>query len=142
MRRRKLRWAVVWLALVAVGVLVPRPAPPVRATREKFGLVHKGMTLAEVTTILGPPGNYASGPTHLSGPASGRDLGPTGEAWSHYDWYSDTFDFWVEFDGSGVVIWRFDFDNHRIEKGPLDNLLWRAKRQWRKWFPEKPEGCP
>jgi hypothetical protein len=23
----------------------------------------------------------------------------------------------------------------RREQGPLDNLLWRAKRQWHRWFP-------
>jgi hypothetical protein len=23
----------------------------------------------------------------------------------------------------------------RVEQGPLANLLWRAKRQWHRWFP-------
>jgi hypothetical protein len=24
----------------------------------------------------------------------------------------------------------------RAHQPPLENLIWRAKRQWRKWFPE------
>jgi hypothetical protein len=23
----------------------------------------------------------------------------------------------------------------KVEQRPLDNLLWRAKRQWHRWFP-------
>jgi hypothetical protein len=26
--------------------------------------------------------------------------------------------------------------NRRATEGPLDNLLWRAQRQWHRWFPE------
>jgi hypothetical protein len=26
--------------------------------------------------------------------------------------------------------------NNRLMQSPLDNLLWRAKRQWHRWFPE------
>jgi hypothetical protein len=43
-----------------------------------------------------------------------------------------------------VVEIRFDDDERvmncwsgsvsKVEQGPLENLLWRAKRQWRKWF--------
>jgi hypothetical protein len=55
MRRRKLRWvAGLTLAVLATGLLVawPRSAP---LTRENYYRVEKGMTLAEVEAILGPP---------------------------------------------------------------------------------------
>jgi hypothetical protein len=28
------------------------------------------------------------------------------------------------------------YPNEPEDDGPIDNLVWRAKRQWRKWFPE------
>jgi hypothetical protein len=50
---------------------------------------------------------------------------------------------------TGIVVLYFDDQNVvggrefedidpevRIEAIPLDNLLWRAKRQWHRWFPE------
>ncbi len=27
------------------------------------------------------------------------------------------------------------FDEGRVERTPFDNLRWRAKRLWRRWFP-------
>jgi hypothetical protein len=53
---RKLRWllALAGLAVVfAIGAFVLWPRPE-RITRENFERIHEGMTLADVTALLGP----------------------------------------------------------------------------------------
>jgi hypothetical protein len=42
----------------------------------------------------------------------------------------------VSFGPSGEVAEATYMTWAREEQSPLDNLLWRAKRQWRRWFPE------
>jgi hypothetical protein len=42
---------------------------------------------------------------------------------------------YFSFDESGRVECRTFSPNDPPEPKPLDILLWRAKRQWRRWFP-------
>jgi hypothetical protein len=148
------------LVPIAVGAFVLWPRSQSRVTEESFSRVKKGMTFAEVEALLGPWGNYRTGPTtdgtaYLWSP-SGRcppgmpstDLpdGSLGLGW--------------ELDTAEVVVWvkppddlgpeAFDSDRFAslevisarysnmklVEQTFLDNLLWRAS-QWRKWFPER-----
>ena len=55
-------------------------------------------------------------------------------------WMSDREFVVVFFDQAGRVM-RPEVPGYirgeRELQGPLDNLLWRAKRQWRTWFPGK-----
>src|SRR6516162_11708776 len=64
MRRRMLLVALAGLAvmLVVTGttMLWPRPADPINF--ENFQSLRGGMTKAEVTAVLGPPGDYRTGP--------------------------------------------------------------------------------
>jgi hypothetical protein len=48
---------------------------------------------------------------------------------------SDSFLVGIGIDDSGNVVNKIG-EPGRTTQGPLDNLLWRAKRQWRCWFPE------
>jgi hypothetical protein len=51
------------------------------------------------------------------------------------EWSGDAGSIEVHFNDSSVV--RATFFFHQKEpQSPLDNFLWRAKRQWQKWFPE------
>jgi hypothetical protein len=50
-------------------------------------------------------------------------------------WQADTCDFTVILDSSGAVTMSGACPQKRLEQSPLDNLIWRAKRQWRRWFP-------
>jgi hypothetical protein len=61
MRRRKLIAAVGLAVLVAVGVFVLWLRPG-RVTRENFERLKEGMPPAEAKAILGPPGDYTTGP--------------------------------------------------------------------------------
>jgi hypothetical protein len=62
MRRRKLIAAGVGLAvLVAVGTFALWPSPD-RITRKNYERIQKGMSRAEVESLLGAPGDYRTGP--------------------------------------------------------------------------------
>jgi hypothetical protein len=137
-RRKRLAVLAAVAALVAAGILLSRPEPPLRATLANLETVREGMTRAEVAAILGPPGNYASGPTRFHGPASLVATEEEGEVVAAFwNWYTDTDDLEVVFDASGRVAECVNNPNRRIEQGPLDTLLWRIQHEWRRWYPEE-----
>jgi hypothetical protein len=63
---------------------------------------------------------------------------------AEYDWKDDE-DACVWSTDTGTVLVRFEPSggarqvgyviHARQQQSPLENLLWRAKRQWRRWFP-------
>jgi hypothetical protein len=155
MRKRKVLVALAGLAVVAAAgvVLWPRSQPSSRITRENFERIKEGMSRAEVETILGPPGDYSSGPLEYaretlyrfssSGPPPTGDFvlsSPVtilgGDAWDRVEWRSDRQILCVYFLRSGHVIARGFWDVAPMAQSPLHNLLWRVKRQWHRWFPE------
>jgi hypothetical protein len=92
--------------------------------------------LAHRGDILGPPGDYTTAPTTITG---------FGELASvPYDyllglpvdyWKTDTEEITISAkqDGSAdLMLWTV----RKSPQGTLDNLLWRAKRQRHRWFPE------
>jgi hypothetical protein len=150
MRRRKLVAAVVGLAaLVAVGTFVLRPGPSSRITRENLDRIQDGMSLQEVEAILGPRGDYRTGPTkelpwwvtmtdrplvdaEVAALWEGRTLGDGGR---QHTWQGDGGELWLLLGPEGVRAKNF-MATEKAPQSALDNLLWRAKRQWRRWFPE------
>lgn len=151
MRRRTLWWGAAGLGLVALlaagAVLAwPRANRITRENSDRIAGINLGrlnangghMSRAEVEAILGPPGDYRSGPTR---PEYEQIFfywgGITG--WVDYSWECDT----------GTIAARFYDDRlsgiefkpmQKVPQSALDALLWRAKRQWHRWFPEKPEA--
>jgi hypothetical protein len=157
MRRRTLLVALAGLAVVAAAgavVLWPRPE---RITRENFDRIRDGITRADVEAILGPPGDYRTGHGEMDygtgentdwTPDSGPDFAPRTN-WSRLrgvrgqssedpslraGWIGDSFAILIVVDKSGQVTHK-SLSPRRTTQGPLDNLLWRVKRQWRRWFP-------
>jgi len=147
MRRRTLLVALAGLAVVVTAgtvVLWPRPE---RITRANFHRIREGMSRAEVEAILGPPGDYRTGlgETWFTEPklwSPDRDIAPRpeplwstapGNSWARWD--SDSFSIWISFDDSGSAAVKEVWPRRKTQ-GPVDSLLWRAKRQWRRWFPE------
>jgi hypothetical protein len=151
MRRWKLLVALAGLAvLVAAGAFVSRLRPD-RITQENVDRIRAGMTRAEVEAIFsGPPGDYRTVWTKTADKDfcygdvddMAREFGKYTEF--RADGSSDRYQGdWVGNEGfvgvvfeSGVVQFLYSRRTVRIEQSPIDNLLWRAKRQWRKWFPE------
>ncbi len=136
MRRRKLRWVVVGLiGLTGVGafVLWPRPTHPV-IRYENYERIRNGMSRAEVEALLGPPGDYRTGPTNphdRMAPSWDAD----GVARTMLEWEDDTAYVAVILEPPGVASSREYCAVSRMEEGPLGNLLWRIGRLWRRWFP-------
>lgn len=155
MRRRRLRGALT-LGLVAVLAaggfeLWPRPN---RITWD-FNRIEPGMSRAEVEAILGPPGDYRTGPTTTAAynrivlfPSGCLSFGGTVQArvsggMDQGDWCSTSpGEIWESDAGKAKIVFTDDRVSQvekssadKVSQNAAENLLWRAKRQWRKWFP-------
>jgi hypothetical protein len=151
MRRRKLLVALAGLAVVAAGAVVMWPRSSSRITREDSDRIKEGMSRAEVETILGPPGDYRTG---IGETDYGRtentwiaDRGPDfalstnwvpgqskGKPYLRADWMDDSFRITIVIGQSGSVVVKEGWPRRKTQ-GQLDDLLWRFKRQWHRWFP-------
>jgi hypothetical protein len=126
--------------VVATGVVVLWPRQD-RITQKNFALILVGMSRADVEVILGPPGDYTTGPLTVGGSftispwhVNATRLYPNDENGTPYDWLTDTGWYTVTFDDSGKVEGR-DFESAtKAKQGTVDNLLWQVERQWRRWF--------
>jgi hypothetical protein len=141
MRRRKLLVALAALAVVvAVGTFTLWPRPH-RFTREDCRRVREGMTRAEVEALLGPPGDYRTGPVDYDGgfvplkitPLTMPQITPLSE--DIVRWTGDSAYIAVLFDSAGCVQTWYVVPTSKTAQSPLGALLWRAERQWRRWFP-------
>jgi hypothetical protein len=140
MRKRKLWWLVGGLVLVVlavVGFVAWRQPLPV--TADSCAQVRQGMSRAEVESLLGPPGDYTTGPVlsipldwQIWGVKSDGGLGrlPT------LQWHGDAGTIFIAFGSNKVVNKHFE-PAQLQHQSLLENLLWRAERQWRRWFSEK-----
>jgi hypothetical protein len=144
-RRHKLlaATAVGLAVLVAAGAFVLWPRAD-RITRENFNRIHKWMSRAEVEAILGAPGD------HTTRPVVPVDIAPlleapffstTGKRTSDQraEWCGDCGLALVQFTDSGRVdAMGFCEMRPTADQSALDKFLWRAKRQWQKWFSAEP----
>ena len=137
MRRRTWLVALAGLAVVvAAGVVLWRPQQGDRITFENFARIEEGMSQEEVEAIIGPPGDYRTGPAR-------SDVSPKGVDWglfnpflkSRAQWNGDTAEITVQFHRRKGAVFACCDGVSRAEQSALDNLLWRAKRQWHRWFP-------
>ena len=145
MRRRNLFGALaVGTAAILAGVVLLSPSPRSRITQENVDRIREGMSRQEVEVILGPPCDCSTGPFLLvrgdgRGPAGFfvtdgcESYGPDGSAFLR--WTDDTGSATVCFEKDGRAWAPFFQPLKKVQQPPLDNLLWRAKRLWRKWFP-------
>jgi hypothetical protein len=150
---RKHKWkllALAGLAVVAVAAsfaLWPRPD---RVTRENYDRVKKGMSRTEVEAILGPPGDYSTGPLTFGSPNSAKCLGMDGRLWAKgtpvpgsmalrgvdsAEWRTNEKLMVVHFMESEFVAGAVCHEVSRVDQSPFGNFIWRAKRQWHRWFP-------
>jgi hypothetical protein len=150
MRRRKLLAAAGLATLVAVGAVAMWIGRD-RVTLENFSQIKSGMPLAEVEAILGPPGDYRTVPTApasfldlLQGTARPTQAGSdshfferqefTFDVPNYQHWSGNTGDVDVYLNSKGVALAHFQ-PAQRLPQSALENLVWRARRHWRKWFP-------
>ncbi len=148
------------LAVAFAAALVLWPQPASRVTRANFDRIHIGTDRAELEAILGPPGDYRTGPgeSNLGDDKASRwipdpngfEIGRIG--WLAFPnfipvagipttgrqatWVSDSARVWVAIDDAGRVQ-STDISDRRLIKGPVDRLFWRVRRQWRRWFQDR-----
>jgi hypothetical protein len=130
MRRRKLLVALAGLAVVvAAGAVVLWPRVP-RVTLENGNRILRGMSRAEVIAILGPPGDYTTGPGIWKGTEKGiwidqtKDDFPETPGGQVEGWWGDTAVIRIAFSRNRVAYVYMD-PFVKKELGPLENFLWR-----------------
>jgi hypothetical protein len=142
MRRRTLLVVLAGLAVVvAAGAVVLWPPQSLnhRITVENYELLRTGMNRAEIEGILGPPGEYSTGPVV-------GEVGQWGQVRymlyhrpaSESVWIGDTAWITVEYDSSASAATVQGFSCVRVKQATTDALtlaVWRVKRQWHRWFP-------
>jgi hypothetical protein len=158
-RRWKLLAALAGLVVVfAAGAIAAWPAPKSRISIEQFDQIHEGMTLQEVEALLGPQGDFRTGPTVNAEKFSiwglGRcppGMGPTalsGGYW-RFKWETDRAEVevlvkppddlepWDLAPGEKPVGRTISahFCAMKLEHGALYNAVWRIKRLWHHCFP-------
>ncbi len=146
--RKRWRWVMVTLA---VGLIVGPPLWAAMSRPPRFMQISLDDLLAEcepkerrptrqeLESRLGPPGDYRTGPTQRAADnvffPLDSDYAQWGEPAYVLTWESDTRRLQFHFDaGNGLVAIESRF-NVRVDQSPLENLVWRVKRQWRRWFP-------
>jgi hypothetical protein len=137
MRRRKLLVVLAGLAVMGAagaGVVVLRPH---RVTRENAARLHPGMTLADVTAILGPPGDYTTGQTapdpDEKAYKKSLSFGQPDDLSSKWkEWNSD--EVWIRalFGPDETVVAAHIAPMERLYRGPADLLRGGVLRWWRK----------
>jgi hypothetical protein len=91
------------------------------------------MSRAEVEAILGPPGDYTTGPFDIDDTTVRRIMeGPRAGA---HSWFTDNCVLSIRFDDSNRVEWRGFLRVRKRPQASLENLRWRLSRQREKWFP-------
>jgi hypothetical protein len=142
MRRRKLLLVLAGLFVAicaAVMAVILWPMKDDRLTEENCARIHGGMTREEVEATIGPPGDFRTGPIFV--PVAGSpnfpslDYKVTAEQQvivPMWYWDNGTTIVWIS---SGRVANVSYVRCARVAQTPVDNFLWRAKRQWHRWFP-------
>src|SRR5262249_62277212 len=110
----------------AVVALWPRPTPP-GASWANVERVENGMTRAEVEAIIGPPGDYRTGPTNYE-PAgiSGGVIVEADERW--YAWAFDDYFLTAQYDASGrLKRMMYQVVGPPAEDGRLRAVVWQIE---------------
>jgi hypothetical protein len=127
------RWllALLALSLLVLVFVVPRlrfvlPSNP-RITEGNFRQLRLGMKRQEVEAILGPAGDYRTGPVRYEKLAVWLTrLGPT----ATLKWQGNETEIGIWLDASGTVVWATCQPAYREEVGTADWLKW-AWKSWR-----------
>jgi hypothetical protein len=148
MGRRKLLVALAGLAVVVAAVAVVASSRPSRITRENFSRITNDMDRAQMLALFGPPADNRSGPTELDFADSvsvctlyknadyARSDSSIPTIAEDLEWHEDTSRIYAMFDGQGKLVLASYYPARRQEQGIVENLVWRAQRQWHRCFPE------
>jgi len=109
-----------------------------RITFDNYQRIAAGMSRSEVEAILGPAGDFTTGPRSagwqqsVTYHAEFRDL-----SGQQLTWMADDATIAVSFDSTGHTYAKEYREVAPQQLMPLQNLCRLARRQWRRWFPEE-----
>jgi hypothetical protein len=127
---------LTFLLAVFATVQVRRVVSPTGISRATYNRIARGMSRAEVESMLGPPGIYAKEPRAAASLPADQCLWdatavrpPQAARWEFYNGV-----IWVAFDDSGHVIGKvfFGLDPDRLPRQP--SLLERINSFLKQWF--------
>jgi hypothetical protein len=116
---QRLQESAVWIAYVSFSL---KSAHVCRATR------------SQVEEYLGPPGDYTTRPIVDALDLLGLQKSGESAPGTCLKWDGDEVAVRGHANEDGSVE-LYIYDVTPAQQGLLDNLLWRAKRQWHRWFP-------
>jgi hypothetical protein len=124
---RKWSALVFAVALILLGAFLALAWPrPSHVTRANFERIREGMSRADVEAVLGPPGDYTTGPTALrSIPVSWAPPPGSPEFWT-----GDEGNATVWFDAAGRVAGSHFLRTGLSAGNAADRVLWRLERRW------------
>jgi hypothetical protein len=129
--------ATTVVVIVSAVALLPQRSP---ISVENYTRIQMGMTLPEAEAILGPPGDYRTGPTKFDLDAVAPEYvvdasSPDDETLSQKRWTNDRAQVCLYLGTtSGRVVIK-DFDPLRPAVPTLlENLIGRAEQKWNEWF--------
>jgi len=129
---------VVELTMVAVvTMMLTRFEPPSRISQERFRRIERGMTRAEVESILGPPGDYRTGPTEVVVPRKPGEWDSlhAGSETRRLVWRGNEADFYLFFDArTGVLDYAESDKVEKLGQTQFESFFWSAKRHWQLWL--------
>ena len=150
MRRRKLLVALAALAVVvAAGMVIlwfVIVDPSAELTRPNVTRMKAGMTLPDLTLLLGPPGDHRTANTEpdpnsygleypRSFPPGQTSAVPRSDSPKLVVWRTDGADLHVWLNDSGQA-YRWEYSPMWIRnESPGDRLVRETKRRWHRWFP-------
>jgi hypothetical protein len=148
MRRRTLLVVLAGLAVVgAAGTVVLWPRTD-RITSGNYKRLRRGMTVAEVEAILGPPeaedaiaGWSCTLAAKWDGPDHPRDMAFGVTQFTHDDdtvtlaWLGQTMGIWCNFQPDGRLRFVSLLNVERAQVGFQERMRWRFERQRHRWFP-------
>jgi hypothetical protein len=122
--RNRVDAVILGLLVLGIAAVLAWPQPDLNlVTQENFDRISDGMSRAEVEAILGPPGDYTTGRSQCKDSLKQEFLPVI------LDWDADNAWVSIGFDDSGSMV-RKEYHPRTPAGRPLENLLWRAKRQW------------
>jgi hypothetical protein len=112
---------------VRKAVMKAWPAAPGSPPRWYFDT-----TREKVEAALGPPGDYRTGPT-----ANVAQYAPAAvQGCTTFKWQGDRITIYIQMTKGGEVFDMQATPAFPVDNNPVESVLWRAKRQWHRWFPE------
>jgi hypothetical protein len=140
-------------AAMAVGAIMLWPIPPSRLTMENVALIRKigwrrtwndcsdsgradwRIDREDVETILGPPGDYRTGPTRVLPPDDDSQPGPTlpEDRLIHLRWQGDQLNVRARVDLNGRLRGLESEKVAAVPHGAVETLFWRGSYWWQRW---------